>query len=48
MPHQTGIEEETSVTCSILDHLALHGATPGTGEADHRPLPQPEALQFAI
>lgn len=48
MPHQTGIEEETGVTCSTLDHLALHGITPGPGEADHRPLPQPEEVEFAI
>ena len=39
MPHQTDIQEETGVTSAILDHLALHVATPGPGETDHRPLP---------
>lgn len=48
MPHQTDIPEETSVTAAILDHLALHGATPGPGEIDHRPLPQPDEVDLAM
>ena len=48
MPHQTDIQEETGVTSAILDHLALHGATPGPGETDHRPLPQPDEVELAM
>ena len=48
MPHQTDIQEETGVTAAILDHLALHGATPGPGETDHRPLPQPDEVELAM
>ncbi|QEW23673.1 hypothetical protein LA6_005911 (plasmid) [Marinibacterium anthonyi] len=48
MPHQTDIQEETAVTSAIFDHLALHGATPGPGETDHRPLPQPDEVEVAM
>ena len=48
MPHQTDIQEETGVTSAILDHLALHVATPGPGETDHRPLPQPDEVELAM
>ncbi|WP_229864462.1 hypothetical protein [Seohaeicola zhoushanensis] len=33
---------------AILDHLALHGATPGPGETDRRPLPQPDEVELTI
>ena len=48
MPNQTDIQEETGVTSAILDHLALHGARPGPGETDHRPLPQPDEVDLAM
>ena len=48
MPHQTDIQEESGLTSAILDHLSLHGATPGPGETDHRPLPQPDEVELAM
>ncbi len=49
MPHQTETNpEDIGVTSAILDHLALHGATPGPGETYHRPLPQPDQVELAM
>ncbi len=36
------------LTSAILDYLALHGATSGADETDHRPLPQPDEVDLAI
>ena len=31
-----------------IGYLALHGAIPGPGETDHRPLPQPDEVDLAM
>jgi len=39
---------ETSQTAHMLDHLALHGATPAPDETDHRDLPQDDEVELAM
>lgn len=38
----------SSPTAAMLDHLALHGSSPGPDDVDHRPLPDDEEINLAI
>ena len=39
---------DASATASVLDDLALYGATPPEDEIDHRPLPEEDQTEIAI
>lgn len=39
---------QSSQTAILLEHLALHGATPEPGEADHRSLPDGDDVELAM
>jgi hypothetical protein len=39
---------DASATASVLDDLALYGATPPEDETDYRPLPEEDQLEIAI
>ena len=48
MQHSDQSHQQASQTAAIIDHLALHGATPPPGETDHRELPQTDEVELAI
>ena len=48
MQHSQSNFPETSQTAHMLDHLALHGATPAPDETDHRDLPQDDEVELAM
>ena len=39
---------QSSQTAAVINHLAMHGATPSPDEADHRDLPSEEAVQHTM
>lgn len=38
----------TSPTAAVINHLALHGSTPGPDDHDHRDLPSDDSVEFSI